>query len=118
VRRSGAIFDYDATTGGWTFSSPTAPNSPNSRRRILRTTTACCTRSADGTFEDVTAKGGLLGENLDFNFGVAVGDYDNDGYPDLFVCAAGRNTLYHNNGNGTFTDVTGFRHRRQAPRIP
>ena len=60
----------------------------------------------DGTFEDVTDKAGLLGESLDFNFGVAVGDYDNDGYEDLFVCAAGRNTLYHNNGDGTFTDVT------------
>ena len=60
----------------------------------------------DGTFEDVTAKAGLLGESLDFNFGVAVGDYDNDGYEDLFVCAAGRNTLYHNNGDGTFSDVT------------
>jgi len=61
---------------------------------------------ADGTFEDVTKKAGLLGENLDFNFGVAVGDYDNDGYEDLFICSAGRNVLYHNNGNGTFTDVT------------
>ena len=60
----------------------------------------------DGTFEDVTARAGLAGENLDFNFGVAVGDYDNDGFEDLFVCAAGRNTLYHNNGDGTFTDVT------------
>jgi len=61
---------------------------------------------ADGTFEDVTAAAGLTGENLDFNFGVAVGDYDNDGYEDLFICSAGRNALYHNNGNGTFTDVT------------
>ncbi|MGB7761848.1 MAG: CRTAC1 family protein, partial [Bryobacteraceae bacterium] len=60
----------------------------------------------DGTFEDVTAKAGLLGERLDFNFGVAVGDYDNDGYEDLFICSAGRNVLYHNNGDGTFTDVT------------
>ena len=41
-----------------------------------------------------------------FGMGVAVGDYDNDGYPDLFVTAYGRCTLYHNNGNGTFTDVT------------
>jgi hypothetical protein len=63
---------------------------------------------ADGTFENVTAKAGLLGESLDFNFGVAVGDYDNDGYEDLFICSAGRNTLYHNNGNGTFSDVTGI----------
>ena len=60
----------------------------------------------DGTFEDVTARAGLQGEQLDFNFGVAVGDYDNDGYEDLFICSAGRNALYHNNGNGTFTDVT------------
>ena len=60
----------------------------------------------DGTFEDVTARAGLLGKDLGFSFGVAAGDYDNDGYEDLFVCNAGRNTLYHNNGNGTFTDVT------------
>jgi hypothetical protein len=38
--------------------------------------------------------------------GVAVGDYDNDGYPDLFVTSYGKNILYHNNGDGTFTDVT------------
>ena len=61
---------------------------------------------ADGTFEDFTAKAGLAGQHLDFNFGVAVGDYDNDGYEDLFICSAGKNALYHNNGNGTFTDVT------------
>ena len=60
----------------------------------------------DGTFEDVTAKAGLFGKDLDFSFGVAAGDYDNDGFTDLFVCNAGRNVLYHNNGNGTFTDVT------------
>ena len=60
----------------------------------------------DGTFEDVTAKAGLTGAQMDFSFGVAVGDYDNDGYPDLFVANAGRNTLYHNNRDGTFTDVT------------
>jgi enediyne biosynthesis protein E4 len=60
----------------------------------------------NGLFEDVTRKAGLAGESLDYNFGVAVGDYDNDGYEDLFVCSAGRNALYHNNGNGTFTDVT------------
>lgn len=60
----------------------------------------------DGTFEDVTVKAGLTGADLDFNFGVAAGDYDNDGYPDLFICSAGRNALYHNNGDGTFTDVT------------
>ena len=60
----------------------------------------------DGTFEDVTNKAGLAGADLDYNFGVAAGDYDNDGHTDLFICSAGRNVLYHNNGDGTFTDVT------------
>lgn len=60
----------------------------------------------DGTFEDVTEKAGLSGANLGFSFGVAIGDYDNDGYEDIFIANAGANTLYHNNGNGTFTDVS------------
>lgn len=58
----------------------------------------------DGTFEDVTEHAGLQG--VGYGFGVAVGDYDNDGYEDLYVTAYGGNKLYHNNGNGTFTDVT------------
>ncbi len=60
----------------------------------------------DGRFRDVTAHAGVAGADLDFSFGVAAGDYDNDGFPDLFICNAGQNTLYHNNGDGTFTDVT------------
>ncbi|MGB7167935.1 MAG: CRTAC1 family protein [Acidobacteriaceae bacterium] len=60
----------------------------------------------DGTFEDVTAKAGLSGASLGFCFGVAAADYDNDGWDDLFICNAGTNTLYHNNGDGTFSDVT------------
>ena len=59
----------------------------------------------DGTFSDVTDKAGVAGGSS-FGMGVASGDYDNDGYPDLFVTAYGRSTLFHNNGNGTFTDVT------------
>jgi hypothetical protein len=59
-----------------------------------------------GTFEDVTAKAGIAGEHLDFSYGVAVGDYDNDGFPDIFIANTGKNVLYHNNGNGTFRDVT------------
>jgi hypothetical protein len=62
--------------------------------------------NGDGTFTDVTAKAGLNGGNLGFCFGVAVADYDNDGFDDIFICNAGRNALYHNNGDGTFTDVT------------
>ncbi|MGO8759266.1 MAG: CRTAC1 family protein [Terracidiphilus sp.] len=60
----------------------------------------------DGTFEDVSVKAGLTGERLGFCFGAAAADYDNDGNQDLFLCSAGRNALYHNNGDGTFTDVT------------
>jgi hypothetical protein len=61
--------------------------------------------NGDGTFTDVTVKAGVGAEGL-FGMGVAVGDYDNDGYPDLLVLGYGRCSLYHNNGNGTFTDVT------------
>jgi hypothetical protein len=58
----------------------------------------------DGTFSDVTDKAGVPGGT--FGMGVAVADYDDDGFPDLYVTAYGRATLYHNNGNGTFSDVT------------
>jgi hypothetical protein len=58
----------------------------------------------DGTFEDITGKSGLQG--VGYGMGVAVADYDNDGYEDLFVTAYGGNRLYHNNGDCTFTDVT------------
>ncbi len=60
--------------------------------------------NGDGTFTDVTEKAGLRGHS--YGMGVAVGDYDNDGRPDLYVTNYGRNILYHNNGDGTFTDVT------------
>ncbi len=58
----------------------------------------------DGTFTDVTKKAGLAIPM--YGMGVAAGDFDNDGYDDLFVTAYGQNHLLHNNGNGTFTDVT------------
>jgi hypothetical protein len=61
--------------------------------------------NGDGSFTDVTETAGVGAEGL-FGMGIAVGDYDNDGYPDLFVCGYGRCILYHNNGDGTFTDVT------------
>ncbi len=60
----------------------------------------------DGTFQDVTQSAGLTASNLDFSYGVAAGDFDNDGHTDLFVCNTGRNTLYRNRGDGSFTDVT------------
>jgi enediyne biosynthesis protein E4 len=57
----------------------------------------------DGTFTNVTAKAGVANER--WGFGVAVGDYDNDGWPDIYVANYGKNRLYHNNHDGTFTDV-------------
>jgi hypothetical protein len=60
----------------------------------------------DGTFEDVTARAGLASETLGYSLGAAAADYDNDGFTDLFVANAGANTLYRNNGDGTFTDVS------------
>ncbi len=58
----------------------------------------------DGTFTDVTETAGVAGSG--FGMGVAVGDYDNDGRPDIFVANVTGNQLLHNNGDGTFTDVT------------
>jgi hypothetical protein len=58
----------------------------------------------DGTFTDVTEKAGVGAGG--YGQGVAVGDFDGDGYPDLYVTQYGKSILYRNNGNGTFTDVT------------
>jgi enediyne biosynthesis protein E4 len=57
----------------------------------------------DGTFTDVAAKAGVTNDR--WGFGVAIGDFDNDGWPDIFVANFGKNRLYHNNRDGTFTDV-------------
>ena len=58
----------------------------------------------NGTFEDVTKKAGVGDKG--YGMGVTIGDYNNDGFPDIFVSNYGPNALYRNNGNGTFTDVT------------
>jgi hypothetical protein len=60
--------------------------------------------NGDGTFTDVTEKAGVPGTG--YGLGCVWGDFNNDGFPDLFVTQYGRNVLYRNNGNGTFTDVT------------
>ena len=57
----------------------------------------------DGTFTDVAAKAGVTNDR--WGFGVAIADYDNDGWPDIFVTNYGKNRLYRNNHDGTFTDV-------------
>jgi hypothetical protein len=58
----------------------------------------------DGTFTDVAAKAGVTNDR--WGTGVAIADFDNDGWPDIFVSNWGKNRLYHNNHNGTFTDVS------------
>jgi hypothetical protein len=60
--------------------------------------------NGDGTFSDVTEHAGIAGTG--YGMGVAAGDYDNDGRPDLFIANVNGNQLFHNNGNRTFSDVT------------
>lgn len=58
----------------------------------------------DGTFEDVSRKAGV--DDSFYTMGAAIGDYNNDGYPDIYLCNYGANVLYRNEGNGKFTNVT------------
>lgn len=97
-----AFFDYDndgwmdiylVNSGKCDFYDP----SPPLRNALYR-------NNRDGTFTDVTEKAGLQGGG--YGMGVAVGDYDGDGLPDLYLTQYGRSILYHNEGNGKFVDVT------------
>ena len=97
-----AFFDYDndgwmdiylVNSGRCDFYDP---------RPALRN--ALYKNNRDGTFTDVTEKAGLQGGG--YGMGAAVGDYDGDGFPDLYLTQYGRSVLYHNEGNGKFTDVT------------
>jgi enediyne biosynthesis protein E4 len=105
-----ALFDYDNDgrldiffANGAPLTDPMTPGAipkksgPKDWNRLYH-------QKQDGSFEDVTEKAGLAG--VGYDMGVAVGDYDNDGYEDLYVTGYGGNHLYHNNGNGAFTDVT------------
>jgi hypothetical protein len=108
-----ALVDYDNDgrldvffTNGAKLVDPMAPGKlpdkadPGFWNRMYRQT-------QDGAFVDVTEKAGLTGmPQNQYGMGVSVGDYDNDGFQDLYVTNFGVNTLYRNNGNGTFADVT------------
>jgi hypothetical protein len=95
-----AFFDYD--NDGWLdalvlsgsrWGDPPAAAS----NRLYR-------NNRDGTFSEVTRQAGLF--HAGYAYGVTVGDYNNDGFEDLFITGWGQNILYRNNGDGTFTDVT------------
>ena len=98
-----ALFDYDGdgdldlylTNGNDAASA--APPGAAARDRLYR-------QGKDGRFEDVTQQAGV--GDTGYGMGVAVGDYDNDGDPDLYVTNHGRDRLYRNGGDGTFEDVT------------
>ncbi len=100
-----AIFDYD-NDGKMDIFITNGSQLPSLKKSDASFYNRLYRNKGDGTFEDVTEKAGLNGANLGFSFGVAIGDYDNDGFEDIFIANAGTNTLYHNNGDGTFTDVT------------
>lgn len=100
-----AIFDYD-NDGYMDIFFTNGALMPNLTKADSSYYNRLYRNKGDGTFEDVTEKAGLSGIKLGFSFGVAIGDYDNDGHEDIFIANAGANTLYHNNGDGTFTDVS------------
>jgi enediyne biosynthesis protein E4 len=98
-----ALFDYDGDglldiylVNGAEMPS-LVKTGPKYSNRLFR-------NKGDGTFADVTESARLAGAG--YGMGAAVGDYDNDGHPDLFVANVNGNQLFHNNGDGTFTDVT------------
>ncbi|HEY2972230.1 MAG TPA: CRTAC1 family protein [Pyrinomonadaceae bacterium] len=101
----GLFFDYD--NDGWldiylVNSGPSDFYSPKTPMR-----NALYHNNHDGTFTDVTEKAGVgCGQMGQFGMGAAAADYDGDGWVDLYVTNYGKNVLFHNNGNGTFTDVT------------
>lgn len=105
-----AMFDYDNDgrmdlffTNGAEILDP-MPKGKRAEKTNAKFWNRLYRQKADGTFEDTTEKAGLAGEG--YGFGAATGDYDKDGFTDLFVTRLGGATLYRNGGDGTFADVT------------
>jgi enediyne biosynthesis protein E4 len=96
-----AFLDYDGD--GWQdIILISGMDWPGHKRR--RSTLRLYQNNRNGTFTDVTSRAGLDVEM--YGIGVAVGDYDNDGFPDILVTCVGQNRLFHNTGKGSFIDVT------------
>lgn len=98
-----AVLDYN-NDGCMDIFFTNGANMPSLRKTGPEYSNRLFRNNCDGTFTDITEKAGVAGEG--YSMGVAVGDYDNDGYPDIFVTGVNRNILYHNRGDGTFQDVT------------
>ena len=103
----GLFFDYNndghldiylVNSGTLNPRDPQSPRPTNHSGVLYR-------NNGDGTFVDVTAEAGLQ-QNHGYGMGCLAADYDNDGDPDLYLTNFGKNQLYRNNGDGTFTDVT------------
>jgi enediyne biosynthesis protein E4 len=95
-----AFFDYD--NDGWLdilvlTASRSGDPPPDASNRLYK-------NNRDGTFSDQTERAGLF--RTGYWYGVTIGDYNNDGFEDVFITGYPQNALYRNNGNGTFTDIT------------
>ncbi|HET9176908.1 MAG TPA: VCBS repeat-containing protein [Terriglobia bacterium] len=98
-----AVFDYNQDGRPDIFFTNGA-NIATLKKDLPKYSNRLFRNDGNGVFTDVTDRSGLAGTGYDY--GVAVGDYDNDGYPDLFVTGVHCRTLYHNNRDGTFSDAT------------
>jgi enediyne biosynthesis protein E4 len=97
-----AVFDYD--NDGWMDIYLVNGSTLEDQRAGKCHSAKIYRNNHDGTFKDVTAKSGIT--HCGWGFGIAVGDYDNDGWEDLYITYLDGGILYHNNRDGTFSDVT------------